>query len=188
MLEAVVDATKRFDVRIKCTGVTEAPSLPPFCPVSILPVEVCSDLLSSAFKGLMPFRLSVSLCSVVCLLSYTAEMEQTARSCAASDQAVGRCDEDAVHIGETLSRDDKERVQCVAGCRRTDALRLEGCGAMSLEGTHQVLPVRAMKPDFFVQFDSGAWVARAPSSPCIRLTDRRIEAWLKECTSHIAIN
>lgn len=84
----------------------------------------------------MPFRLSLSLCCVVCLLSYTAEMEQTERPRSCTDRGAGRGD-----IGEYSE-------QCKIGERQ------------SKHALDQVNVIHngdlPFKPDFFVQLDSGA--------------------------------
>lgn len=96
----------------------------------------------------MPFRLSLSLCCVVCLLSYTAEMEQTVRPRPCTDHGTGRGDigEDSEQF-KTGERQSKHALDQVNLIHNVD---------LPSVGTHTVLPGRVFKPDFFVQLDSGA--------------------------------
>lgn len=168
VLEAVVDASRRFHVRICCPTASGASySFPPSSQLSILPVEICSNLLQSAYEGSMPFRLSLSLCCVVCLLSYTAEMEQTVRPFTCADKCAGSRNEDETDI--SVRGVKEESGQCKAEeHHRThvlDPANVLHSADLSSRDTHTVFPVRTFKPDFFVQLDSGALVAGVVSSP-----------------------
>ena len=168
--EAVVDASRRFHVRICCPTASGSSSFPPSSQLSILPVEICSDLLQSAYEGSMPFRLSLSLCCVVCLLSYTAEMEQTVRPFTCADKGAGSGYEDGTDVS-VRGVDEEESGQCKAEeHHRThvlDPANVLHSADLSSRDTHTVFPVRTFKPDFFVQLDSGALVAGVVSYPLL---------------------
>jgi hypothetical protein len=103
--------------------------------------------MQSAYAGLIPFRLSLALSCVVCLLSYTAEMEQTVRPRACTDQGLGGVDkevESEVHVLEEHRR-----------THAPDPANVLHSADIPSKGIHSVLPLRTFKPDFFVQLDSG---------------------------------
>jgi hypothetical protein len=147
VLEAVVDASRRFHVRIRCAGVAEDFSFPPR-PFSLLPVEVCSDLMQSAYEGSIPFRLSLSLCCVVCLLSYTAEMEQIVHPRARTNQGAESGDKEVE--SEQRELEEHHRMHVLDPANVLHSVDLPS------KGTDSVMPVRTFKPDFFVQLDSGS--------------------------------
>ena len=177
VLEAVVDASRRFHVRICCpTASGASSSFPPSSQLSILPVEICSNLLQSAYEGSMPFRLSLSLCCVVCLLSYTAEMEQTVRPFTCADKGAGSWNEDETDVsfrGVDEEESDQYKAEEHHRTHVLDPANVLHSADLSSRDTHTVFPVRTFKPDFFVQLDSGALVAGVvsfPLFPSLRLT------------------
>jgi hypothetical protein len=101
--------------------------------------------MQSAYAGSIPFRLSLALSCVVCLLSYTAEMEQTVRPRACTDLGLGGGDKES----ELCELEELHSTHV------PDPENVLHSADIPSKGTHSVLPVRTFKPDFFVQLDSG---------------------------------
>ena len=149
----VIEAVAHFHTAIAGTVVTDrlcrtipsalSTALPSFPSIllSVSPLEVCTNLLLCASQKLISFRLAVCLCSTICLISLTREVNLRRKLIdTASASPARQCSdvEVEVEVGGLHSAEHASDAGCATG------------------DSHSVAFESSYRPDFFAQLDAGA--------------------------------
>ena len=152
--DMVIEAVAHFHTAIAGTVVTDrlcrttpsalSTALPssPSILLSVSPLEVCTNLLLCASQKLISFRLAVCLCSNICLISLTREVNFRKKLIdAASASPARQCSDVEVEVEVEVGGLHSAEHASDAGCATGDS--------------HSVAFESSYRPDFFAQLDAG---------------------------------